>query len=106
VVERANAGDVEGSPDPLHARPGPSGSSGEAGSRTWVEAVTAVVVPKAGAAITPEVLIAHARERLAGYKAPKDVVLAESLPRNPSGKILKRELRDTFRSLASTTESA
>jgi fatty-acyl-CoA synthase len=66
----------------------------------WVEAVTAVVVAKAGAALTAEAIIAHCREHLAGYKAPKYVVLADSLPKNPSGKILKRELRTAHAGLA------
>ena len=60
----------------------------------WVEAVTAVVVPKQGTTLTTEDVLAHARPQLAGYKRPKYVVLAASLPKNPSGKILKRELRD------------
>ncbi|MYQ79665.1 MULTISPECIES: acyl-CoA synthetase [unclassified Streptomyces] len=58
----------------------------------WIEAVTAVVVLKGEA--TEDELIAHARERLAHFKAPKRVVFADALPRNASGKILKRELRD------------
>ncbi len=59
----------------------------------WVEAVVAIVVPKAGAQITPETVMAHCAEKLAGFKAPKTVVFAETLPKNPSGKLLKRELR-------------
>src|SRR4051812_7740101 len=66
----------------------------------WIEAVTAVVVPKAGAQLTAEHVEAHCRERLAGYKRPKYVVLADSLPKNPSGKILKRELRERHAGLA------
>ncbi|MCH1865952.1 fatty acyl-CoA synthetase [Nocardioides sp. CFH 31398] len=66
----------------------------------WVEAVTAVVVPKAGAEVTPEDVGAHARSVLAGYKAPKYVVVADSLPKNPSGKILKRQLRDEHADIA------
>ncbi|MGH3457816.1 acyl-CoA synthetase [Aeromicrobium sp.] len=59
----------------------------------WIEAVVAVVVPKKGARISEEQVMEHARSVLAGYKRPKRVVIAESLPKNPSGKILKRELR-------------
>ena len=66
----------------------------------WIEAVTAVVVPRAGAGLTAEAVLAHARTRLAGYKQPKYVVLAEHLPKNPSGKILKRSLRDQHAALA------
>ncbi|KOV57399.1 acyl-CoA synthetase [Streptomyces sp. NRRL WC-3618] len=60
----------------------------------WIEAVTAVVVPRGE--VTESELIAHARERLAHFKAPKRVVFVDELPRNASGKILKRELRDRF----------
>jgi fatty-acyl-CoA synthase len=60
----------------------------------WIEAVTAVVVR--GADVTEAELIAHAREKLAHFKAPKRVVFVDELPRNASGKILKRELRDRF----------
>ncbi len=66
----------------------------------WVEAVTAVVVPKAGANVTVGDIRAHARDRLAGYKRPKYIVLADALPKNPSGKILKRELRQQHADLA------
>ncbi|CAM5338905.1 acyl-CoA synthetase [Streptomyces avidinii] len=58
----------------------------------WIEAVTAVVVPRDG--VTEAELLAYAREKLAHFKAPKRVVFVDSLPRNASGKILKRTLRD------------
>lgn len=58
----------------------------------WIEAVTAVVVPRGE--VTEEQLIAHTREKLAAFKAPKRVVFVDELPRNASGKILKRTLRD------------
>jgi fatty-acyl-CoA synthase len=60
----------------------------------WIEAVTAVVVPRGE--VTEEDLLAHAREKLAHFKAPKRIVFVDELPRNASGKILKRELRDRF----------
>ncbi|MGZ4524452.1 MAG: AMP-binding protein, partial [Mycobacteriaceae bacterium] len=66
----------------------------------WVEAVAAVVVPKPGAQLTEELVIAHTRGILAGYKAPKYVVLVAALPKNPSGKILKRQLREEHGSIA------
>jgi fatty-acyl-CoA synthase len=66
----------------------------------WVEAVTAVVVPKDGVSVTVEDIHTHLRSRLAGYKRPKYVVLADALPKNPSGKILKRELRQQHADLA------
>jgi fatty-acyl-CoA synthase len=59
----------------------------------WIEAVTAAVVLRPQATATAETLIGFCRERLAGYKTPKQVVLIERLPKNASGKILKRELR-------------
>ncbi|MFB9312360.1 fatty acyl-CoA synthetase [Nocardioides plantarum] len=66
----------------------------------WVEAVVAVVVPKAGESISPDEVIAHSRSVLAGYKTPKYVVVVDELPKNPSGKILKRQLRDDHADLA------
>ena len=62
----------------------------------WGEAVKACVVLKPGASLTPEQIIAFARERIAGYKVPKSVDFLDVLPRNPSGKILKRELRAPY----------
>jgi fatty-acyl-CoA synthase len=69
----------------------------------WIEAVTAAVVPLPGVTLTPEAVIAHARTRLAGYKCPKYVVFTDALPKNPSGKIVKRELRTRHAGLAETT---
>ena len=66
----------------------------------WVEAVAAVVVAQEGATLSPEDVIEHCRGRLAGFKTPKFVVLADALPKNPSGKILKRQLRDQHADLA------
>lgn len=63
---------------------------------TWGEAVKAVVVPAAGCSPGEAQLIAYARERLAGFKLPKSVSFAEDLPRTPSGKILKRALREPY----------
>nr|WP_107475766.1 fatty acyl-CoA synthetase [Streptomyces sp. Sge12] len=60
----------------------------------WIEAVTAVVVPRGE--VTEAELMAFAREKLAHFKAPKRVLFVDALPRNASGKILKRELRDRF----------
>jgi long-chain acyl-CoA synthetase len=62
----------------------------------WGEAVKAVVVKKAGAEVTQGELIGWARDRIAGYKLPKSVDFVDALPRNPTGKILKRELRKTY----------
>ena len=62
----------------------------------WIEAVAGVVVLRDGAAADAPELIAHVRGRLAAHKTPKRILFAESLPRNASGKILKRELRDRY----------
>lgn len=62
----------------------------------WGEAVKAIVVRAPGSRITAEEIIAYARQRIAGYKLPKSVDFLDSLPRNPSGKILKRELREPY----------
>ncbi|MFJ8279065.1 acyl-CoA synthetase [Streptomyces griseoviridis] len=60
----------------------------------WIEAVTAVVVPHGE--VTEAELIAHAREKLPAFKAPKRIFFTDALPRNASGKILKRELRERY----------
>ena len=62
----------------------------------WGETVKAIVVPRAGMDARPEVIIAFARERLAHFKCPTSVDFVATLPRNPSGKILKRELREPY----------
>lgn len=59
----------------------------------WIETVTAVIVVRAGMTLTEADAIAHCRARLAGFKTPKRVIFAPSLPKNPSGKVLKRDLR-------------
>ncbi|WP_339947573.1 fatty acyl-CoA synthetase [uncultured Albimonas sp.] len=59
----------------------------------WLEAIAAMVVLKEGHSPTEADLIAHAKKSLAHYKIPKRIVFVEDLPRNASGKILKRELR-------------
>ncbi|OFZ94344.1 MAG: acyl-CoA synthetase, partial [Betaproteobacteria bacterium RIFCSPLOWO2_02_67_12] len=60
----------------------------------WGERVVAVVVLRPGAQLSAENLAAHCRGHLAGFKVPKQLVVREALPRNPSGKVLKRTLRD------------
>jgi long-chain acyl-CoA synthetase len=62
----------------------------------WGEAVKAVVVPKPGAQIEPDEIIAFARTRIAGFKVPKSIDVVEAIPRNASGKILRRELREPY----------
>jgi len=62
----------------------------------WVEKVHAAIVIKQGAQATSAEIVEFCKERLARYKAPKSVEFMETLPKTPSGKILKRELRDTY----------
>jgi fatty-acyl-CoA synthase len=59
----------------------------------WVEAVTAVIVVKAGLALSEDEVLAHCNAHMAHFKCPKRVVFTDTLPKNPSGKLLKRELR-------------
>ncbi|WP_032379788.1 acyl-CoA synthetase [Rhodococcoides fascians] len=59
----------------------------------WIEAVTAVVVLKDGQQLSAEALIDHVKGRIAPFKVPKTVTFVDELPRNQSGKLLKRELR-------------
>jgi O-succinylbenzoic acid--CoA ligase len=59
----------------------------------WQQAVTAVVVLRGDAAVTPDELRRHCSASLAGYKVPKRVELAAALPRTPSGKLMRRALR-------------
>jgi acyl-CoA synthetase (AMP-forming)/AMP-acid ligase II len=62
----------------------------------WGETVKAIVVLKPGQQLTAEELIEWSRPKLAGYKRPRSVDFVELIPRNPSGKILKRELRQPY----------
>jgi acyl-CoA synthetase (AMP-forming)/AMP-acid ligase II len=59
----------------------------------WGEVPVAYVVVRPGAGTTPDELVEHCRRQLARFKVPKHVELVDALPRNPSGKVLKRELR-------------
>jgi long-chain acyl-CoA synthetase len=60
----------------------------------WTEAITAVVVPGPGTTIDPEKLIAGVRERLAGFKTPKAVIVVDQLPKTSTGKIQKNLVRE------------
>ena len=62
----------------------------------WGEAVKAIVVLKAGETADAEDLLAHCKGRLGGYKRPRSVDFIEALPRNPSGKVLKKDLREKY----------
>ncbi len=62
----------------------------------WIEKVVAAVVVLPGQDVTPAELEAFARTKIAGFKVPKEIHVLSDLPRNPSGKILKRELRKSL----------
>jgi len=62
----------------------------------WGEAVKAIVVIKPGTAPSPEAIIAFTKERIAGYKCPKSIDFIDALPRNPTGKVLRKDLRKTY----------
>jgi fatty-acyl-CoA synthase len=61
----------------------------------WVEAVTAVIVVKLGQSLSEDEVLTHCQQHLAGFKCPKRVIFTDNLPKNPSGKLLKRELRQS-----------
>ncbi|MEI6114929.1 MAG: acyl-CoA synthetase, partial [Burkholderiales bacterium] len=63
----------------------------------WGERVVAVVVLRTGEALDLDTLVAHCAQHLARFKMPKELRLVDALPRNPSGKVLKRTLRETFK---------
>ncbi|NLR73199.1 fatty acid--CoA ligase [Novosphingobium sp. ERN07] len=65
-------------------------------SAKWGEEVKALAVAAPGLQIEPAEVIAWARQRLAGYKLPKSVEVIEALPRGPTGKVLRRELREPY----------
>ena len=62
----------------------------------WGEAITAFVVPIPGQSIVEKQVISWCKENMARYKVPKKVVILDELPRNPSGKVLKRDLRKKY----------
>jgi acyl-CoA synthetase (AMP-forming)/AMP-acid ligase II len=64
--------------------------------KKWGEAVKACVVVRSGETLTEAEVIAHARQLVAGYKCPKSVDFIAALPRNASGKVLRRELRAPY----------
>ncbi len=66
---------------------------------SWVEAVTAFVVPRRGETITEQEIINRCKKELAPFKVPKKIVLVEALPKTPTGKILKRDMRASYQEL-------
>jgi fatty-acyl-CoA synthase len=66
---------------------------------TWGQRVTAVIVPRAGSQISLQDLRSACEGKLASYKIPKALELVDKIPRNETGKVLKRALRDRFSGL-------
>ncbi|RDW19981.1 acyl-CoA synthetase [Oceanobacillus chungangensis] len=62
----------------------------------WIEAVTAIIVPKEGFTLMEEDIIEFCKGKLSKFKVPKFVQFTDVLPKNPSGKVLKRSLRDRY----------
>ena len=62
----------------------------------WGEVVVAVIAPKVGMSVPAEEIVELCRQKLAGYKKPRHIYFVDEIPRNPSGKVLKRHLRTRF----------
>lgn len=67
----------------------------------WVEAVTAVVKLKTGSTTTETEIMEHCKKNLSSFKIPKKIVFVEALPKTPTGKILKRQMRESLRGIFS-----
>ncbi|SDJ69252.1 fatty acyl-CoA synthetase [Sediminibacillus albus] len=67
----------------------------------WIEAVTAIIVPKEGVELKVSEIKSFCKSRLANYKVPKFIEITEQLPKNPSGKLLKRTLREKYKDIGS-----
>jgi len=65
----------------------------------WVEAVAAVIKLKAGAAATEAEIMEHCRMHLSSFKIPKKIIFVEALPKTPTGKILKRQMRESYKGI-------
>jgi acyl-CoA synthetase (AMP-forming)/AMP-acid ligase II len=63
---------------------------------TWGETVKAIVIRKPGTELSAEDLIQWSKDKLAGFKRPHSVDFVDVIPRNPSGKILKKDLRAPY----------
>lgn len=66
----------------------------------WIEAVTAVIVPMPEQNLTEDQVTQYCQEHLSKFKVPKYVAFTDELPKNPSGKVLKRDLREEFKRLS------
>ena len=64
--------------------------------KEWGESVTAFILPKPGLTIDERGVIDFSKARMSAYKVPKRVITVDDFPRTPAGKVLKRELRESF----------
>ena len=71
----------------------PDANAHEPWHENWIARVT---VPADGTPVDPDELLAWTKERIAGFKRPRSVDVDEALPRNATGKVLKKELRAPF----------
>src|SRR5690625_1999757 len=62
----------------------------------WGEAITAIIITKEGHMLTEQTVVDFCKEQLPSFKTPKYVYFQETLPKNPSGKVLKKDLRDEY----------
>ena len=69
----------------------------------WIEKVVACVVPMPGQNVTADELLTYARSRLAGFKVPKQIHVMAEFPKNPTGKVLKRVLREKLNGAGATS---
>ena len=65
----------------------------------WVEAVAAVIKLKVGATVTEEEMMAHCKANLSSFKTPKKIIFVDELPKTPTGKILKRDMRESYKNI-------
>lgn len=65
----------------------------------WVEAVTAVIKLKAGATASEDEIMKHCKNNLSSFKVPKKIIFVDALPKTPTGKILKREMRQSYKGI-------
>jgi acyl-CoA synthetase (AMP-forming)/AMP-acid ligase II len=63
---------------------------------TWGEEPRAVVIPKKGVSVTEDEIMEYARKNLASFKRPRSVVFVDDLPRNPMGKLIKKQIRELY----------
>ena len=93
VEDRGNSDCISGPAPGRRQGPGTAGFAGNCGKPYRV---AAIVVPKPDSAFDGDALLAYCKEHLASFKCPKTVQVVADLPRNATGKVLKRQLREPF----------